>query len=103
LKSHRLGSNSITRHRDVRKYEPASTGAALAQDSGAADTIVFQKMDGDGSGNVYLSGKYDSGGGNFNRDKCSNPSGTYLYQDRETAALRRRSGYSRLVVANDHR
>lgn len=60
------GSNLYTRYRkDIRKYDGTGKQLWLKTQSGL-NTIVLQDMDGDGNGNVYLSGKYDAGGGNFN-------------------------------------
>ncbi|CAA9556239.1 MAG: hypothetical protein AVDCRST_MAG86-224 [uncultured Truepera sp.] len=54
------GSNLYTRYRrEIRKWD--GTGKQLwMRMQGGLDTMVFQDMDGDGSGNVYLSGKYDA-------------------------------------------
>jgi len=54
------GSNLYTRYRkDIRKYDGNGKQLWLKSQSGL-NTMVFQHMDGDGSGNVYLSGKYDA-------------------------------------------
>lgn len=54
------GSNLYTRYRkDMRKYDGTGKQLWLKSQSGLS-TMVFQDMDGDGSGNVYLSGKYDA-------------------------------------------
>lgn len=54
------GSNLYTRYRkDVRKYDGNGKQLWLKSQSGLS-TMVLQSMDGDGSGNVYLSGKYDA-------------------------------------------
>ncbi len=54
------GSNLYTRYRkDIRKYDGNGNQLWLKSQSGL-NTMVFQAMDGDGSGNVYLSGKYDA-------------------------------------------
>jgi len=49
----------------LRKLD--GTGKQLwAKVQGGLSTMVLQNLAGDTSGNVYLSGKYDAGGGNFN-------------------------------------
>ena len=74
------GSNLYTRYRkDIRKYDGTGKQLWLRSQIGLS-TMVFQDMTGDGSGNVYLSGKYDAGSGNFNAmTRKLNSSGTVLW------------------------
>jgi hypothetical protein len=60
------GSYIYTRSgRDIRKYD--SSGKQLwFKTQGGFSTLVLQGMDGDGDGNVYLSGKYQVSGPNWN-------------------------------------
>lgn len=74
------GSNIYTRYRTtVRKHD--STGKVLwSKVQSGLSTMIFQAMDGDGSGNVYLSGKYQASSGNFNAMvRKLNSSGTVLF------------------------
>ena len=74
------GSNLYTRYRTtVRKHD--SNGNTLwSKVQSGLSTMIFQSMDGDGSGNVYLSGKYQASSGNFNAMvRKLNSSGTVLF------------------------
>jgi hypothetical protein len=54
------GSYIYTRSgKDIRKYDGTGRQLWLKTQSGL-NTIVLQDMDGDGSGNLYVSGKYDA-------------------------------------------
>jgi hypothetical protein len=74
------GSNLYTRYRkDIRKYDGTGKQLWLRTQRGL-NTIVLQDMDGDSTGNVYLSGKYDASGGNFNAmTRKLNASGSVLW------------------------
>ncbi len=74
------GSNIYTRYRkDIRKYDGTGKQLWLRSQTGL-NTIIFQDMTGDSYGNVYLSGKYAAGGGNFRpMVRKLNSSGTGLW------------------------
>lgn len=74
------GSNLYTRYlKDVRKYDGNGKQLWLKTQSGLK-TMVFQDIDGDGSGNVYLSGKYEASTGNMNAMvRKLNSSGSVLW------------------------
>lgn len=60
------GSNIYTRYRkDIRKWDGNGKQLWLKTQSGLK-TLVLQDMDGDGSGNIYLSGKYEASGADWN-------------------------------------
>lgn len=60
------GSNLFTRYRkDIRKWD--GNGKQLwRRMQGGLNTLILQDMHGDGNGNVYLSGKYQVSGPNWN-------------------------------------
>lgn len=74
------GSNLYTRYRkDIRRYDGTGKQLWLRSQSGL-NTMIFQGMDGDGSGNVYLSGKYQASTGNYSpMVRKLNSSGTVLW------------------------
>jgi hypothetical protein len=60
------GSNIYTRYRkDIRKWDGNGKQLWLKTQSGLK-TLVLQDLDGDGSGNIYLSGKYEVSGADWN-------------------------------------
>lgn len=74
------GSNLFTRYRkEIRKWD--GNGKQLWRKvQGGLNTLVLQDMDGDGNGNVYLSGKYQVSGPNWNAMvRKLNPSGSSLW------------------------
>lgn len=74
------GANIYTRYRkDIRKYD--GTGKQLwYRAQGGLKTLVLQDMVGDGNGNVYLSGKYEVSGPDWNAmTRKLNSSGSVLW------------------------
>lgn len=74
------GSYIYTRNlKDVRKWDGTGKQLWLRTQSGL-NTLVLQDIDGDGSGNVYLSGKYQVSTGNMNAMvRKLNASGSVLW------------------------
>lgn len=74
------GSNLYTRYRkDIRKYDGNGKQLWYKAQSGLK-TLVIQDMHGDGNGNVYLSGKYEVYGPDWNAmTRKLNSSGSVLW------------------------
>jgi hypothetical protein len=74
------GSNIYTRYRkDIRKYDGTGKQLWYKAQSGLK-TLVIQDMVGDGSGNIYLSGKYEVSGADWNAmTRKLNASGSVLW------------------------
>lgn len=74
------GSNLYTRYRkEIRKWD--GNGKQLwLKTQGGLNMLVLQDMDGDGNGNIYLSGKYEVSGPNWNAMvRKLNPNGASLW------------------------
>ncbi len=74
------GSSVYTRYRkDIRKFDGNGKQLWLKTQSGL-NTLIGQDISGDTSGNVYLSGKYNAGSGNYSPFvRKLNSSGTVLW------------------------
>lgn len=74
------GSNLYTRYRTaLRKFDGSGKQLWLNTQSGLK-TLIIQRMTGDPSGNLYLSGKYAAGTGDWNAfGRKVNASGTVLW------------------------